>query len=116
LQTDLERRLAGDFPFVSSGAGTSWRTPAAIAELTHIKFEFANGTAQSIAVHPQLPGGATLIALVLFEDGCYETFLEFSYCFGIKDVASIHLVYKCFELIFHRNSLSVCSNGQTAKA
>lgn len=99
--------LAGD-PFVEScRAGTTWRAPAAIAELTHVKLELGNGAAQGVAMHSQLPRSAALVALVFLENSCNEALFEFSDRFGIKNVALIHLVYECFQLIFHRISLSV---------
>ena len=67
-------------------------------------------------MHSQLPRGAALVALVFLENSSDEAFLEFSDRFGIKNVALIHLVYECFQLIFHRISLSVLLNGQTTKA
>jgi hypothetical protein len=95
---------------------TARGAPAAVAELTHVKFELSDGAAQGVSMHSQLPRGATLVALVFLENSSDEAFLEFSDRFGIKNVALIHLVYECFQLIFHRISLSVLLNGQTTKA
>jgi hypothetical protein len=58
-------------------------------------------------MHSQLPRSAALVTLIFLENSCDEPFLEFSDRFGIKNVALIHLVYECFQLIFHRISLSV---------
>jgi len=58
-------------------------------------------------MHSQLPCGATLVPFVFLENSCDEALLEFSDRFGIKNVALIHLVYECFQLIFHGISLSV---------
>ena len=104
---EIERKLAGEFFLVGDGTGGARRTPAAIAELTNIEFEFSDSAAQGVAMHSELPRGAALVALVFFENSCDETLLEFSDRFGIKNVALIHLVYECFQLIFHRISLSV---------
>src|SRR5438874_6482144 len=112
----MERTLAGECSLVGGRPSATRRTPAAITELTNIKFEFSDSAAQRVAMHSELPGCAALVALVFFENSCDEALLEFPDCFGIKNVALIHLVYECFQLIFHRISLSVCSNGQTAKA
>ena len=58
-------------------------------------------------MHSELPGCAALVALVFLENSCDEALFEFPDRFGIKNVALIHLVYECFQLIFHRISLFV---------
>lgn len=99
--------LAGD-PFLKGcRTSTARRAPAAVAELTHVKFELRDGPAQGVAMHSQLPCGPALVAFIFFENSCDKALLEFSDRFGIKNVALIHLVYECFQLIFHRISLSV---------
>ena len=58
-------------------------------------------------MHSKLARGAALIAFIFFENRRNEALLEFSDRFRIKNVALIHLVYECFQLVFHRISLSV---------
>jgi len=45
-------------------------------------------------VHAELPGGAALIALVLFENSRDKTALEFTYRFRVKDVAAVHVLHE----------------------
>jgi hypothetical protein len=52
-------------------------------------------------MHSQLAGGAALVALVFFQHGRDEAPLEFAHCLGIENIAVVHLLYECFELIFH---------------
>ena len=103
----VTRLSAREFFLVSYWTGCAWWTPAAIAELTDIKFELGDGAAQSVAMHSQLSRGAALVAFVFLKNSCYKTLLELSDCFGIENVALVHLVDKCFQLIFHGISLSV---------
>jgi len=56
-------------------------------------------------MHAEFTRRPALVALVLLENSQDEPFLELPYRFGIKDVASVHLQYERFELIFHRGSL-----------
>ena len=44
------------------------RALPAITEPTHINLQLAQGSAQSVSVHSQLPRRAALVALVLFEN------------------------------------------------
>ena len=62
-------------------------------------------------MHAEQARGAALIAFVLLEYSRDKAPLEFADGLGIENVASIHLLYECFQLIFHRISLFV---GQTA--
>jgi hypothetical protein len=96
------KSLACEFFLVGCRASASRRTPAAVPEFANIDLEFADGAAQGVAVHSQLPGSAALVAFVFLKDCRDEALFEFSDRFGIKDVALIHLVYECFQLIFHR--------------
>lgn len=100
--------LSSEFLLVGDGPGTARRTPAAIAELANVDLQFTDGAAQRVAMHPQLQGGAALIAFVLFEHRRDKPFFEFSDRFRIKNIAPVHLQYERFQLIFHRLSLSVC--------
>ena len=58
-------------------------------------------------MHAQLASGAALVAFVLLQNGKDEAFLELANSLGIKDIASVHLQNKCFQLIFHGASLSL---------
>ncbi len=83
------------------GAGAARGALYSVPELADVNPEFGDGAAQGVAVHAQFAGGAALVAFVFLEDGQDETLLEFPHAFGIKNVAAVHLEYKCFQLIFH---------------
>ena len=60
--------LARHFLLVRGRTSGSWRPLATIAELADVDFEFVHRAAESVAVHPQLPRCAALVALVLLQD------------------------------------------------
>jgi len=95
--------LASYLLLVGKGSRPPWRSFAAIAELAHVNSQLADGAAESIAMHAELPGSAALVPLVIFEYRGYETAFELSDGLGIKNVALVHLLYECFQLIFHGN-------------
>src|SRR5579864_1450299 len=53
-------------------------TSSAVAELANVELELGDGSAESIAVHPQFSRGFALIALVLLEHVHDEALLEFA--------------------------------------
>jgi hypothetical protein len=55
-------------------------------------------------MHPQLACGAALIASVFRKHRRDKALLEFSYGFGIKNIAAVHLLNERFQLIFHGES------------
>ena len=99
--------LPYDLFFQGDGAGATGRTLDAVAELANIDLQFADGAAQSIAVHAQFSCGSALVAFILLENCQDEAFLELPNSFGIKNIAAVHLQDKCFQLIFHNASLSL---------
>src|SRR5260370_18027348 len=99
--------LSRQFLLVSHRPGPARGTFASVAKLANINLQFTDSAAERVAVHSKLAGGAALVALVLFKHGGYEASLEFAHCLGIKDVALVHLLYECFQLIFHGISLFV---------
>jgi hypothetical protein len=101
------QRLADDLFFQGDGAGTAGWTLDAIAELTDINLQFADGAAESVAVHAQFAGGATLIAFVFLQNCQDKAFLKLAHSLGIKNITSVHLQNKRFQLIFHDASLSL---------
>ena len=58
-------------------------------------------------MHVELPRRFALIAPVFFKHGHDETLLEFADCFGVEDVAFVHLKNECFQLIFQRCLVSM---------
>jgi hypothetical protein len=107
--------LACHFFLVSRKTRAARRPPCAVTELSDIYLELINSAAQSIAVHSQLPCSAALIAFVFFEHGRNKAALKFAHCFGIKNIAAIHLQYECFELIFHWNLSFMTAEPSTVK-
>jgi hypothetical protein len=101
------KSLPRHFPLHPDWPCTARRTFAAFPQLPYIDFQFRDRAAQGIAVHAQLPGRPTLIALVLLQDGQYELLFEFPDSLGIENIASVHLQDQSFELIFHGVSLSI---------
>jgi hypothetical protein len=99
--------LADDFLFQGHGARAAGRALDAVAELADVNLQLGDGTAEGVAVHAQLAGGAALVAFVFLQHGQDEALLEFTHAFGIKNIASIHLQHKRFQLIFHDASLSL---------
>jgi len=97
--------LASRFLFHGHRARTAWGTLDAIAELTNVYLQLGDSTAESIAVHAQFARSAALVAPVFLKHGEYESLLELTYAFGIKNVALVHLQDECFQLIFHDASL-----------
>lgn len=77
------------------------RTFAAVAELPDIDPQFIHGAAEGVAMHPQLAGSAALVALVFFQHSGNEPSFKFAYGLRIENIASVHLLHECFELIFH---------------
>jgi hypothetical protein len=57
-------------------------------------------------VHAKFARGATLVALVLLQDGENKLLFEFAHRLGIKNITPVHLHDKGFELISHGISLS----------
>ena len=70
--------LAHRFLFQRRGARAARRAFRAIPKLADVDFEFIDGPAKRVAVHPQLAGGAALVALVLLKDGEDKALLEFA--------------------------------------
>ena len=101
----LRLRLTSDFFVVRQRTRGARRTFTAVAELADVNLQFINRAAEGIAVHAELPRSAALISFVFFEHGRNETPLELTDRFGIKNIAAIHLLHECFELIFHGISL-----------
>ena len=85
--------------------GSSWRSLGAIAELPHVQPKLADSPTQRIPVHAQLARGAALVSLVLLKHRSDEAAFELAHCFRVEDIALVHLLYECFQLIFHGISL-----------
>src|SRR5215471_11243487 len=66
---------------------TPYGTPAAIAELANIQFQFSNGSAQRIAVHAQFARRLALVAFVLLKNVDDEALLEFTNRLRVQDAA-----------------------------
>ena len=94
-------RLTSRFLIQRHGARASRRAFGSVPELPDIDFEFIDGSAERVAMHPQLAGGAALVAFVFLQDGQDKPLLEFAHTLGVEDVALVHLQDKCFQLIFH---------------
>jgi hypothetical protein len=88
--------------------GRCGRAPAAVAELPPSIFNPSTVRLSVLRCIPNWRRGTALVAFVLFQHGCNESAFEFAHRFGIKNIAAIHLLYECFELVFHRRSLFVC--------
>jgi len=71
----------------------------------HVKLEFGDGAAESVAVHAQLACGLTLVALIFLQYGKDESLLELADRFRVENPAFVHLQYQGFQLIFHSASL-----------
>src|ERR1700677_1329648 len=69
--------------------------------MPYINLQFRNSTAESVAMHPQLTGSATLVSVVFLQHGENEPLLEFAHCLRVQNVAFVHLQDECFELISH---------------
>ena len=93
--------LASNFLVVDAWARTPRRAPAAIAKLSNIDLQFVEGAAESVAVHAKLARGAALVPLVLLEHSRNEGALKFAHSFRVENVAAIHVLYECFQLVFH---------------
>jgi hypothetical protein len=93
--------LSRDFPFQESRPGTARRTPGAVAQLSHVNFQFRDSSTEGVAVHAEFARGAALVTLIFLEHREDEALLEFAYCFGVKNVALVHLHDEGFKLIFH---------------
>ena len=52
-------------------------------------------------MHSQLAGCTALVAFIFFEHSRNEAALELPNGFGVKNIALVHLLYECFQLIFH---------------
>jgi len=87
---ELSRHLFVERP----RAGAARRTASALAEFADVDLQFINRAAQGVAVHAELPGGAALVAFILFEDGCNKTALKLTYRFGIENVAAVHVLHE----------------------
>src|ERR1700685_1309781 len=84
---------------------TARRTPYSVTQLADVDLQFGDGAAEGVAVHAELARRAALVAFIFLEDGQDETLLEFSPALGVKNVASVHLQNKRFQLIFHKGAL-----------
>lgn len=82
----------------ASAPGWSLHT---IPQLPHIDLQLINCTAEGIAVHAQLAGGAALVSFVFLENSEDEPLLELPHALRVEDVAPVHLQDECFQLIFH---------------
>src|SRR5579864_2415561 len=107
IRRGSRQRLADDLFFQGDGASTAGWTLDAIAKLPDVNLQFADGAAKGVAVHAQLAGGAALIALVFLQNSQNEALLKLPHSLGIKNIASVHLQNKGFQLIFHDASLSL---------
>lgn len=58
-------------------------------------------------MHAEFARRAALVTLIFLEHREDEALLKFAHCFGVKNVALVHLLYECFQLIFHGISLFV---------
>jgi len=70
--------LARNFLVTGGRTRGSWRPLATIAELADVYFQFIHRATESIAVHPELPRGEALIALVILKDSRDKAALEFA--------------------------------------
>lgn len=76
---------------ISEQSGAARRTPRAMAQHPYVEVEFSNGTAEGVAVHAQLAGRLTLVAVVLLQYGEDESLLKLADRFRIQNSALMHL-------------------------
>lgn len=100
-------QLANNLLLKRDRAGAAGRTLDAVAELANINLQLSDGAAEGVTVHSQFTGGPALVALVFLKHGQDEALLELAHALGIKNIASVHLQDKCFQLIFHDAFLSL---------
>src|SRR5712675_1637462 len=99
-------RSADRFLFDGHGPRAARWALGSVAKLPDVDLELIDGAAERVTMHPQLAGGAALVALIFLQNGQDESLLEFAHTLRIENVALVHLQDECFQLIFHGRSLS----------
>ena len=61
--------LTDNLFFQGDGASTAGWALDAVTQLADVNLQFADGAAESIAMHPQFASGAALVAFVFLENG-----------------------------------------------